>query len=228
MRVQHLFWQRKQKQFVRSQDWGVAYVPKVTVAWKRERERYIQKRFVPSEKIRELALNEVVWEYDGEWTKGLDKKEIQEQARKLVLETLLNLHRAGYGVIVFDHDGKSPHLHAFIKDLEKVPADKRKKYKELLMKKYTSDINKVDLSLAGEHLIAVEYAPHWKYGTIKREIINTLPKSIEGKGMCWVCQKACLVWTDTRGFRYCRKHSMTEATQEEITYYYTQAFQNIT
>ena len=147
-----------------------------------------------------MLLDEVVWEFDG--YSGQSRAE----ADKLTKETVARLVGAGYDFIVFDHGGKSPHVHAWVDGLAILPDEERVKYKEALVKRFAADSEKVDLSLcASAHLIALEYAPHWKYGTIKRELLSRLGLSeLEATWTpCARCGVKPCGFVDVRGAFYC-------------------------
>ncbi|GAH02842.1 unnamed protein product [marine sediment metagenome] len=79
-------------------------------------------------------------------------------------ETGINLFNAGIKFEVWDHGGKSPHLHIHSLPCKNLPKDKRKLWKKIFIRKYVPKeyLDAVDISLTGIHLIALEYTKHWK------------------------------------------------------------------
>lgn len=111
--------------------------------------------FKPEYNMREILKDEIVIEFDDT---------DQERVLRAISETGFNLLRAGYTFEYWNHGGKSPHLH--IKDLpiSHLDDNKRALFKKLFIKKYVplEYLPKVDFSLTGIHLIALEWANHWK------------------------------------------------------------------
>lgn len=118
---------------------------------------------------RNIALNEVILDCDN------------REVGTLGIITLVNFFsEQGYRVEVYKAEGqKSPHAH--IKDIPNIadlPKEQNKIYKELLIKKYIAEANKImpcpeldfiDFNLCiPNHLIAEENKPHWKYKTEKK------------------------------------------------------------
>lgn len=110
--------------------------------------------------LREILDDEVVIEFDSEdrnWN------------WKAIMDTGCNLYEAGYHFEIWDHGGKSPHLHIHDLPISNLSDDKRKTFKKLFIRKYVDleFLPKVDFSLTGIHLVAIEYQKHWKgkYGT---------------------------------------------------------------
>jgi len=124
--------------------------------------------FKPEYNLREILNDEVVIEFDSPKKKEEMTQEEQEEFKEIVFlgisATAINLAKAGYEFEYWEHGGKSPHLH--IKDLPiaHLEADKRHLFKKIFIKKYVPEEYQkyVDFSLTGVHLIAIEYAPHWK------------------------------------------------------------------
>lgn len=112
--------------------------------------------------LREILNDEVVIEFDS-----LNI----EKVLKAMSQTGINLRRAGITFEYWDHGGKSPHLHIRDLPIRELHKDKRALFKKLFIKKYvpTEYLDIVDLSLTGVHLIALEWAEHWKgcYGVKK-------------------------------------------------------------
>lgn len=136
---------------------NLVYVADVTHKWKRHTSP------IENATLREIAPNEVVIEYDT----------YKESARALVNNTIRFLHGNNYNFAVYDHGGRSPHIHVYdIRGLEELDDDMRRTYKKLFISKY-APYEQVDYSLTGIGLIALEHKPHFKYGTIKKLVYNT-------------------------------------------------------
>ena len=115
--------------------------------------------------LREILNDEIVIEFDmpKDWDKGL--KEFQEQISIPAIDkTSTNLAWNGITCEVWDHKGKSPHLHIHDLPIAHLEKDKLKMFKELFIKKYTPEkyLPYVDFSLCGIHLLAIEGVEHWK------------------------------------------------------------------
>lgn len=140
-------------------------VPKPTVKWgDSQKWSYDPSRFSPDLRLRTVLDGEIVVEYDG--------IERNESIKNITL-TCGRLREAGYTYEVFDHGGVSPHIHLYIPELVNLPQDRRQEYKRLFLDKYAKDFIHADMSLTGIHLIALEFAPHWKTkynGAIKERI----------------------------------------------------------
>ena len=117
---------------------------------------FFQKKW----KLREVLKDEIVIEFDNN-DKYLTLKGINF--------TALNLYNAGYSFEIWDHGGKSPHLHLHNLPIAHLEKDKLRLFKKLFIRKYVPKefLNWVDISLTGIHLLAIEESPHWKgcYGT---------------------------------------------------------------
>lgn len=115
-------------------------------------------------KVRTIAPNEIVIEFDSD-----DKQRVES----LVKRTIKRLHQANYSYFVFDHQGRSPHIHIpAIYGLEQLDEDLRKQYKKTFIEIYCSvwDVvyPEVDMSMTNNGcLIAREFKPHFKHSTIK-------------------------------------------------------------
>lgn len=105
--------------------------------------------------LREILNDEIVIEFD---TTDL------EIVTRAISQTGINLRKAGYIFEYWDHKGKSPHLHIHNLPIAQLPADKRALFKKMFIRKYvpTEYLPYVDFSLTGIHLIAIEWAQHWK------------------------------------------------------------------
>lgn len=177
-------------------------VPRVDVQWRSA--KYLCTGYVPDQRLRTILDCEVVMEFDGTWHSGGALH--RAKAEELMECSVLRLAKGGFHFIVFTHEGKSPHLHLFIPELAKLSKDERRRYKAAFLRKYAPEPDLVDTSLAGEHLIALEYAPHWKHRTVKREVLSRLnlmtvtPDAAQG---CARCDLKPCSFVDARGFFYC-------------------------
>ena len=88
-----------------------------------------------------------------------------------VTKTLFALQMGDYNAEEWEARGmKCPHVHIKnIKGLAELSEPMRRRYKELLIRKYvdTEFLPYVDFSLCAKHRIAEESKPHFKYGTVK-------------------------------------------------------------
>lgn len=116
----------------------------------------------PNYNLREILKDEIVIEFDTE-----DK----EKSLMGINETGINLMNAGISFEVWEHGGKSPHLHIHNLPIGHLEKDKLRLFKKLFIKKYVPKeyLDCVDYSLCGIHLIAIEGVKHWKnkYGVKK-------------------------------------------------------------
>lgn len=193
----HLAWLSRQGAFVA--------VPEVKTLWKRQRDAWLYHHYDPRLRLREVLPQEVVIEFDG-YASDLDVDALREEAEGLAMRTCDNLDRDRVRYIVFDHGGKSPHIHVLIDGLQDLDPAARKQYKEAFVRKYAAEPAKADLSLCGEHLIATEYALHWKYARVKREVRNMLPKHKIADVLtvpCAACGLLRCEYVDPRGVFYC-------------------------
>ena len=112
--------------------------------------------------LREILDTEIVIEFDT------DDKVLAYTATHL---TGVNLYEAGITFEVWDHNGRSPHTHIHNLPISHLDKDKRRLWKKTFIRTYVPKeyLPYVDLSLAGIHLIAIEWQQHWKnkYG-VKR------------------------------------------------------------
>lgn len=116
--------------------------------------------------LREILNDEVVIEFDTP---------DQNIVVPAISQTGINLVNARYTFEYWDHGGKSPHLHIHDLPIAHLEPSKRSLFKKMFIKKYVpEEYHKyVDLSLTGVHLVAIEWANHWKgcYGV--KKLINT-------------------------------------------------------
>ena len=111
--------------------------------------------FNPDYNLREILNNEIVIEFDTE-NKAL--------AWKGINFTAINLYKAGISFQIWDHGGKSPHLHVHNLPISHLEKDQRRLFKKVFIRTYVPReyLPHVDISLTGIHLIAIEWAEHWK------------------------------------------------------------------
>jgi hypothetical protein len=111
---------------------------------------------------REILNDEIVIEFDT------DDLEIVCNA---INQTGLNLLKAGIEFEYWEHGGKSPHLHIHDLPISEFDTNKRTLFKKMFLKRYIPKeyFQFVDMNLTGIHLIALEWAEHWKgnYGIKK-------------------------------------------------------------
>ena len=132
-------------------------------------EDYRDCNYNPNINLIEIAGNELIIEFDEESKIEKSKKSTQEQRIKAIEETIANIEKDNIGYELFDHKGKCPHLEI------RLNKNATKEEKEGIIKYYVpiDSWEFADTSLCGEnHLIAVRYAKHWKYGTIKELVKN--------------------------------------------------------
>src|SRR3989344_9390597 len=134
-------------------------------------ENYKDEKYNSKINLIEIGRDEIIIEFDENPNKQCeDKNKIstQEQREEAVNKTIENLKKDNVGYDLFDHKGKCKHIHIFLN------RDATKEEKEAIIRYYVSEefFDFVDLSLAGVHLIAVPYSPHWRHKTIK-ELVET-------------------------------------------------------
>ncbi len=112
--------------------------------------------------LRMVLDDEIVIEFDTE-----DK----EFVVRAISQTGINLYNAGFYFEYWDHGGKSPHLHLHDLPISHLEPDQRRLFKKIFIRKYVPHeyLPKVDITLTGIHLIAIEWVQHWKgcYGIKK-------------------------------------------------------------
>ncbi|MGM0641497.1 MAG: hypothetical protein ACQESN_08765 [Thermotogota bacterium] len=114
---------------------------------------------------REVAPDEIIIEFDTD-------NEIL--MKKLFKKTISRLNANSYNYFVFDHYGRSPHIHLYnFRGLLEQTDIVRSAYKKMFIERY-APYKEVDVSLntTREHLVAFEFRKHYKYNTIK-ELIYT-------------------------------------------------------
>lgn len=118
--------------------------------------------FNPAYNLREILKDEIVIEFDT------DSRDIAYEGINF---TAINLYRAGYTFSIWEHGGRSPHLHIHNLPITHLSKGKLREFKKFFIRKFVPEkyLDYVDFSLCGIHLIAIEWSNHWKgcYG-IKR------------------------------------------------------------
>lgn len=126
------------------------------------------EEFNPAYNLREILDDEIVIEFDSKkkWEEMTEKErnDFENTAWEGINFTGINLLNAGYTFEVWSHEGKSPHLHIHNIPIKNLEPDKRSLFKKMFIRKYTPKeyLALVDISLTGIHLIALEWANHWK------------------------------------------------------------------
>jgi len=123
------------------------------------------KYFNPRYNLREILNDEIVTEFDmpKDW-----KGTIQEFRNKISLpaikETCEKLKAMNISYEVWDHKGKSPHIHIHNLPIQDLNKNQRKIWKECFVKTLVPITYQEysDFSLCGVHLIAIEFSNHWK------------------------------------------------------------------
>lgn len=111
--------------------------------------------FNPAYNLREILKDEIVIEFDT------DDKNISAEGINF---TGINLYKAGITFEIWSHNGKSPHLHIKNLPIGDLSQDKLQLFKKIFIRKYVPKeyLAYVDFTLTGVHLIAIEWANHWK------------------------------------------------------------------
>lgn len=147
----------------------------------------------------QIKKDEIVAEYDDC---------TREEGLMFSRETLGKLKQDGYRAIMYDHKGKSPHIHIEnINGLSDLKDEVRLRYKEAFLKKYSVD-DRIDISLAAtKKLIAAPNQLHYKiklegkhYGIKKEiEVINDLEGNDIDKVLLNKVLKEKIVYSDGDG-----------------------------
>lgn len=119
--------------------------------------------------LREILNDEIVIEFDS------DNENLTWSAINF---TAINLYNAEIEFEIWNHEGKSPHLHIHNLPIVNLTPDKRKLFKKLFIRKYVPKeyLEWVDISLTGIHLIAIEWAEHWKGHYEVKRLLNKWKK----------------------------------------------------
>lgn len=113
------------------------------------------ENFDPKYNLRQILNDEIVIEFDTT---------DQNISFMGINFTGIELYKAGISFEVWDHGGKSPHLHIHNLPIGNLSAENRITFKKLFIRKYVPKeyLQYVDYSLTGIHVIAIEWAEHWK------------------------------------------------------------------
>lgn len=150
---------------LQQQDHDLLVVDKVTDKWEVEKEKYLYKGTLENQRLRTVNCDEIITEFDNcTRERGVDLID--------TVRIMLDNNKISYSI--YDHGGKSPHLHIYnIQGLKELNDFQRHEYKKKFVKKFCPKLSgkeTIDYSLCGKHLIALEYTPHFKYGRIKELI----------------------------------------------------------
>ena len=121
--------------------------------------------------LRQILSSEIITEFD---TEDVDL------AWEAINFTAINLTKAGIEFEVWDHGGKSPHLHIRNLPIAHLEKDKLRLFKKLFIKKYVPGeyLDIVDNSLTGIHLVAIEGVEHWKGCYDVKMLVHKFKKDI--------------------------------------------------
>ena len=139
---------------------------------------YEPENFNPAYNLREVLKDEIVFEFDDTTFTGTPD-EFRELSWTAINEVAINLYKAGFSFEVWEHGGKSPHLHIHNLPIAHLAKDELREFKKFFVKKFCPVEYEpyVDYSLAGIHLLAIEGVKHWKgcYG-VKELVYKFNPK----------------------------------------------------
>lgn len=119
-----------------------------------------KKGLKPEAILREIAKDEIVIEYD---TLSRDR------AMACLNITIRKLEHNKYNFVVYDHNGRSPHIHIYsINGLDAMDSLMITEYKRAFLEKY-SNFPETDMGLntSSSHLVAMEFKPHFKHNVVK-------------------------------------------------------------
>ena len=139
------------------------------------------EQFNPKFNLRLILDDEIAIEFDmPEDYKGGIPKFREEISWPAINFTGVSLWKAGISFEVWDHGGKSPHIHIHDLPISGLSPEKRSIFKKFFIRKYVplEYLDYVDTSLCGIHLIALEWAEHWKgcYGV--KELVHKLEAEV--------------------------------------------------
>ncbi len=125
--------------------------------------------------LREILDSEIVIEFDDTIFKGTREEFKQQVSKPAITQTIANLKKDSIPFKLFDHGGKSPHLHIQNLPIGQLPKKQLKLFKETFTRHYVPlEFHKyTDFSLCGIKMIAVEFENHFKgcYGV--KELIES-------------------------------------------------------
>ena len=135
------------------------YAPHPYIKIEHRKKCLFEENNIPKDaKVRGIKKDEIIIEFDKPITR--------EQAVKAVKQTYDNVIKVGYSVEVYDHTGRSPHLHIKnIKGLEELTQGHRKQYRLAFYDKYVpNEFRKyVDESFTSSfRWVALEGVQHYK------------------------------------------------------------------
>jgi len=121
--------------------------------------------FNPKYNLREILDDEIVIEFDSD----------PEISWKATMETLYNLTLQGIISEVWNHGGRSPHIHIRNLPINHLEKDKRRLFKKIFIRNFVplEYLKYVDLSLTGVHLLRIEWSPCWKKKYGIKKLMNT-------------------------------------------------------
>jgi len=125
---------------------------------------FYYNEYSPKWRLRQILDDEIVIEFD------VDDKLTGWLATN---ETCINLYNKGYEFEIWEHNGRSPHIH--IRDLPIKHLDKQKRavFKKVFIRNYVplKFLGWVDYSLTGNHLVRLEYSPCFKGKHKTKELV---------------------------------------------------------
>ena len=115
--------------------------------------------------LREILDDEVVIEFDmPKEYEGRLQDFRNEVSLPAVNDTCIELTNAGLSFDVWDHKGKSPHIHIRNLDIKHLDYPQRTTFKKVFTKKFVPEKYHMyaDYSLCNTHLVSIEWSYHWK------------------------------------------------------------------
>jgi hypothetical protein len=124
--------------------------------------------------LREILKDEIVIEFDMPKNFSGTLKEFQNISWTAINETATNLYHAGFSFEIWEHGGKSPHLHIHNLPIKHLEKKELKEFKKFFIRKFVPKeyLEYVDFSLCGVHLIALEGVEHWKGCYSVKKLLN--------------------------------------------------------
>lgn len=128
--------------------------------------------FNPAYNMREILKDEIVIEFDT------DDKNLAYEAINF---TGVDLYKAGITFSVWDHGGRSPHLHIHNLPCGDFEKQKRALFKKVFIRNFVPKeyLHCVDLSLTGIHVLRIEWSPCWKNKYGVKELLHEFNPSKE-------------------------------------------------
>lgn len=132
---------------------------------------YTEEKYSPQINLLEIPKNLIVLEYD-ENTKEKEEADrrhsTKEQRLAWIEEVKKKLEKEGIAYNLFDHQGKCPHIHIALNAV--ASPEHKKAIAFYYAPKESRDFMDISLLVSKRKLFPVPFAPHWKYGTIKKLI----------------------------------------------------------